>query len=256
MHRFTRVLCRGVLAACLFVVVGRDAEAADVKVAVAANFAEALDSVSEAFARSGSDRVVASVGSTGQLYAKIRHGAPYDVFLAADTERPGLLVKEGLAVPQSQFTYAVGKLVLWSPDEATVTGPEVLRRDGWRHLAIASPELAPYGAAAEQTLRALSLWEAVQPKLVQGSNIGQTFQFVATGNAEIGFVALSQVASPRNKMQGSQWPVPQDLYEPIRQDAVLLAASQETDAARRFLTFLRGEEADQIIAGYGYGSAE
>lgn len=231
-------------------------QAGDVSVAVAANFAEALDTIAGAFAEGGSDRVVASVGSTGQLYAKIGNGAPYDVFLAADTERPRLLVEEGLAVAGSRFTYAVGRLALWSTDPALVDGPEVLRRDGWRHLAIASPDLAPYGAAAERTLRALGLWEAVQPRLVRGANIGQTFQFVATGNAELGFVALSQLASPRNETEGSAWRVPPHLHEAIRQDAVLLRRAADKEAARRFLGFLAGEEAGRIIDAFGYGRGE
>lgn len=226
--------------------------AREVTVAVAANFADALNAISEVFERAEGGRVKPSIGSTGQLYAKIGHGAPYHILLAADTERPRLLIEEGLAEAESRFTYALGRLALWSTDPDRVNGPEILSRGDWRRLAIASPELAPYGLAARQTLQALGLWETVRPKLVQGTNIGQAFQFVATGNAELGFVALSQLTSPRSRFGGSDWRVPKELHEPIRQDAVLLTHGYDDPVARRFLSFLQEESAEEIIRSFGY----
>lgn len=231
------------------------ARAADASVAVAANFTDAANDLARAFNEDTGHSVRISTGSTGKLYAQIRHGAPFDVFLAADGKRPGLLVEEGLARADSRFTYAVGRLALWSPDGDLISGdgPTILREGKFRHLAIASPKLAPYGAAAKQTLEALGLWDELSPRLVQGENIGQTFQFVATGNAELGFVALSQVMSPHLADKGSRWEVPGDLYDPVRQDAVLLKHGGDNDAARAFLAFLRGDKARALITSYGYG---
>lgn len=248
-RRVFRVVALGLL---FTVMLWNPGHAREVSVAVAANFADALTVISEAFERAEGGRVKPSIGSTGQLYAKIRHGAPYDILLAADTERPRLLVEEGLAEADSRFTYALGRLALWSADPERIDGAETLRRDDWRRLAIASPELAPYGLAARQTLDALGRWETAQPKLVQGTNIGQTFQFVATGNAELGFVALSQLASSRNRIRGSEWRVPQELHEPIRQDAVLLTHGYGNPVARHFLSFLQEESAEEIIRSFGY----
>ncbi len=222
--------------------------------AVAANFLHPSEALQTLFATHTGHRLRISSGSTGQLYAQIVNGAPYDVFLAADQRRPRLLEERGLAVHGSRFTYAMGALTLWSPDAARIdeAGPRVLRRSDFRHLAIANPELAPYGLAARQALQTLGLWDALGSKLVRGENIAQTFQFVVTGNAELGFVALSQVLSPRNRAPGSRWNVPGTLHEPIRQDAVLLARGRDNPAASAFLGFLRSAKAAALIRSFGY----
>lgn len=240
--------------AALWMVAGAGAALADsARVAVAANFAEPLEHILRSFQSTG-HVVSASAGSTGQLYALIRNGAPFDVLLAADSAAPERLEREGLAVQGTRFTYAVGKLVLYSADPLRIgeDGAAALR-GAFRKLAIANPDLAPYGGAARQVLAALGLWEALRPRLVLGQNIGQTFQFVATGNAELGFVALSQLAGAGAPAGGSRWIVPESLYRPIAQDAVLLRRGASNAAARAFLASLRSPEAREIIAAYGYG---
>lgn len=192
------------------------------------------------------------MGSTGKLYAQILHGAPFDVLLAADRERPALLERAGLAVPGSRRTYAVGRLTLWSADPERVQGDiaELLTAGGFRRLAMANPDLAPYGAAAREVLTGFGLYAALDKKIVTAENIGQTYAMVATGNAEIGFVAASGV---RSTGEGSRWDVPADLHAPIRQDAVLLSRAENNIAALAFLDFLRTDRARAIISGYGYG---
>ena len=194
-------------------------------------------------------------GSTGKLYAQILHGAPFDVFLAADSERPRLLEQAGQAVPGTRFTYAQGKIVLWSADAQRIAadGAVILRGKKFKHLALANPKTAPYGKAAYTTLQRLGLWESLASSLVRGENIGQTFQFVATGNAELGFVSLSQLRDPRLKIKGSQWIVPEHLYDTIHQDAVLLTRGQSRPAAKDLLQFLTSDSAKTIIQSYGYG---
>jgi len=227
------------------------AHAAEVHVALAQNFAPAARELAAAFERSGGERVVRSAGSSGKLYAQIANGAPYDVFLSADTARPERLEREGLAVAGSRFSYALGKLVLFSADPLRVDpAGRVLERRDWRHLAIANPELAPYGAAALQTLRQLGLLERVESRLVRGEDVGQTFRFVVSGSAELGLVALSQLelAEP-----GSRWLVPETLYAPIEQQAVLLSRARDHAGARAFLAFLRTHEARRLIRRAGYG---
>ena len=223
-------------------------------VAVAANFAEVVERLEADFERDGRHTLTFVAGSTGKLYAQIVHGAPFDAFLAADQERPELLEREGLAVAGSRFTYATGRLTLWSREPGRVgsDGAATLRRGGFRLLAIANPELAPYGAAARQTLEKLGLWSSLGGKIVMGETIGQAHAMVASGNAELGFVALSSVISPRNQLPGSRWDVPAELYEPIRQDAVLLKRAAGNAAARGFLEYLRGAEARALIESYGY----
>lgn len=223
------------------------ARAGEVHVAVATNFAATARALGAAFAREQDDTVVVSEGSTGKLYAQIVNGAPYEVLLAADAERPARLEAGGQAIAGTRFPYALGQLVLWSPDAGRVEGASALRGD-FRHLAIANPELAPYGAAALDTLRGLGLWDALQPRLVRGEDIGQTYQFVATGNAELGFVALSQVAGAG----GSRWLVPADHHAPLEQQAVLLGPGRDDGAARAFLGFLRSDAARRTIAAAGY----
>ena len=223
-------------------------------IAVAANFAEIAGALEEAFEGQSPHDVTVTTGSTGKLYAQIVKGAPFDVFLSADRARAARLEDEGHAVAGSRFTYAVGRLTLWSAHEDRISdnGPAVLGEDDFRALAIANPELAPYGLAARQTLENLGLLDAVSDRIVMGENIGQAFSMVATGNAELGFIALSYVMSPRNETPGSWWAVPADLHDPIRQDAVLTARGAENAAARAFLDFLKSDEAGELIERYGY----
>lgn len=224
------------------------ARAGEVHVAVATNFAKTARALAGTFAAETGHRAIVSDGSTGKLYAQIVHGAPFQVFLAADVERPRRLEAEGRAVAGTRFAYALGRLVLWSPDAARVLGADALAGDDFRYLAIANPDLAPYGAAARELLEQLGLWERLQRRLVRGEDVGQTFQFVATGNAELGLVALSQVSG----RGGSQWIVPSDRYAPIEQQAVLLEPGRSEPAAHAFLDFLRGESARAQIERAGY----
>jgi molybdate transport system substrate-binding protein len=223
--------------------------AAETNVAVAANFTEAAKEISAAFKQKTGHDVVLSFGSSGQFYTQITQDAPFQLLLSADEERPKKLIEDGLAVANSRFTYAIGKLVLWSKTLDFVKGEETLEAGAFTRLAIANPTAAPYGAAAVETLKALKLYETLQPKIVQGTNIAQTFQFIETGNAELGFIALSQLIGHPS---GSLWLVPQTLYAPIRQDAVLLKKGAANEAATAFLSFLKGPEARAIIIKYGY----
>lgn len=248
MHRLHRVIALWIVTAGL-VWLPIAARAGQATVAVAANFTDAAKEIAAAFrARTGHEAVL-SFGNSAQILTQIAQDAPFQVFLSADEERPRKAVEDGLAVANSRFTYAVGKLVLWSRDPSLVKGEETLRGGSFARLAIANPAAAPYGAAAVEAIKALGLQEALQPKIVQGNSIAQAFQFVDTGNAELGFVALSQVVAIS---AGSRWLVPQTLYKPIRQDAVLLANGSESEAAKAFLAFLKGPEARAVIARYGY----
>jgi molybdate transport system substrate-binding protein len=233
--------------------VTRPAAAAEINVAVAANFTEASKEIAAAFERKTGNKVLLSFGSSGQFYTQITQDAPFQVFLSADQERPEKAVAEGLAVPDSRFTYAVGKLVLWSRDPKVVTGADTLKQGNFSKVAIANPAAAPYGAAAIETMKALNVYDTLQPKIVQGNNIAQTFQFIDTGNAELGFVALSQVV---DRSEGSRWLVSANLYAPIKQDAVLLKKGAGNEAAKAFIDFLKGPEAAAIEAKFGYGTPE
>jgi molybdate transport system substrate-binding protein len=226
------------------------ARAAQTNIAVAANFTDAANEIAEAFKEKTGHEAILSFGSTGQLYTQITQAAPFEVFLAADDARPRLVVEEGFAVPGSQFTYAIGTLVLWSQDPGLVQGEQTLKNGDFTKIAIANPEAAPYGAAAVQAMQSLGVYDQLEPKIVQGNNISQTFQFVETGNAELGFIALAQVA---RSDEGSRWVVPEDLHDPIRQDAVLLETGEDSEAARAFVEFLNGPEAVAIIEKFGYG---
>ena len=227
----------------------RPATAAEANVAVAANFTEAAKEIAAAFkAKTGHDLVL-SFGASGPFYTQITQDAPFQILLSADDIRPKKLEDEGFAVPGTRFTYAIGKLVLWSHDPALVKGAETLQAGAFTRLSIANPAAAPYGVAAIEALKALKLYDTLQPKIVQGSTITQAFQFVDTGNAELGFIALSQLAGNQG---GSRWMVPQDLYTPIRQDAVLLKKGAGNAAATAFMAFLKGPEARAIIEKYGY----
>ena len=230
-------------------VIAGAASAGQTNVAVAANFTEPAKEIAAAFKAKTGHEAVLSFGSSGQFFTQITQDAPFEVFLSADEERPKKLVDQGLGVADSRFTYAIGKLVLWSKDPGLVKGEETLRSGSFAKVAICDPAAAPYGAAAVETMRSLKLYDTLQPKLVTGANIAQAFQFVDTGNAELGFVALSQVAGSK---AGSRWMVPQNLYKPIRQDAVLLKKGADNEAATAFLSFLKGPEARAIIEKYGY----
>lgn len=224
----------------------------EIRVAVASNFRPALATAAARFELASGHAVVLIPGSTGRHYAQIRNGAPFDAFFAADAARPRRLEEEQSIVPGSRFTYAFGQLVLWSADPVLIDpAGEVLKSGNFRHLAIANPDLAPYGAAARSVLQALGHWDALAPKLVRGENIEQTFQFVISGNAELGFLARSQLEAPGREFTGSSWQPPRALYPPIEQQAVLL---KESPAGRAFLTFMQGEEARAIIRAYGYDS--
>ena len=227
------------------------ASAAEVKAAVAANFTATMKELAAKFEAKTGDKVTLSFGSSGKLYTQIVNGAPYDVFLSADTARPEQLEQEGGAVKGSRFTYAMGRLALWSAQPELVDAEgTVLNSEKFERLAIANPKTAPYGAAAVEVLQGLGLYEKIEPRIVQGDNIAQTYQFVATGNAQLGFVALAQVKA---KPSGSWWQIPQDYYTPIRQDAVLLKSAADNKAARALLDYLRSPEAKQIIEQSGYG---
>ena len=229
--------------------------AEEVKIAAAANFLSTLKEIVINFENDTRHTAVVSSGSSGKLYAQIKHGAPFDVFFSADATRPKLMEKEGLAVQGSRFTYAVGRLTLWSPDSNLVKGDgkTVLSNRRFNHLAIANPKTAPYGAAAKSTLQVLELWEGIKGQIVQGENIGQTFQFVFSQNAQLGFVALSQVLDPKINGSGSRWDVPVDLYVPLHQQAVLLLNGQHKNAATAFLKYVKGPKARKIIKRFGYG---
>ena len=224
--------------------------ASEVSVAVAANFVESARAVAEAFHTATGDTALISPGASGQLFTQISHGAPYEVFLSADAERPQALVAGGYAVGQSRFTYAVGRLALYSTTPGLVDGQGlVLKRPDLRTVAIADPAVAPYGVAAEETMRKMGVYDALKPKIVKGASIAQAYQFVATGAAEIGFVAQSQIVTVKG---GSRWLVPEALHAPIEQQAVLLKAGANDPAARAFLDFLKTPAARTIISRYGY----
>lgn len=229
------------------------AHAAEVQVAVAANFSAPMQRIAAAFEKDTGHKAVLAFGATGKFYAQVVNGAPFEVLLAADDETPARLEKEGRTVAGSRFTYATGKLALWSARQAYVDAQgKVLETGGYAHLAIANPKTAPYGLAATETLDKLGLSARVQPKLVQGENIGQAHQFVSTGNAELGFVALSQVWKDGRFTSGSGWIVPENLHSPIRQDAVILSKGAANAAARALESYLKSDKARAIIRSYGY----
>jgi molybdate transport system substrate-binding protein len=227
--------------------------AGEVQVAVAANFTAPVQAIAADFERDTGNKVVASYGATGQFYAQIKNGAPFEVFLAADDTTPAKLESEGLAVPGSRFTYATGTLALWSAKDGYVdANGDVLKKNAFTHLAIANPKAAPYGLAATQALAWLGLTQAVSAKIVEGQNISQAQQFVATGNAELGFVALSQIYKNCKITSGSAWIVPASLHEPIRQDAVILQKGKDNAVAKQFADYLKGPKAAAVIKSYGY----
>ena len=227
--------------------------AAEVQVAVAANFSAPMQKIAAEFEKDTGHKVQLAFGATGKFYAQIKNGAPFEILLAADDETPVKLEKEGAGVAGTRFTYAIGKLVLWSAKPGFVDDQgEVLKKGDFKHVSIANPKLAPYGQAAVETLTALKRLDAIQPKFVQGENIAQTYQFIATGNAELGFVALSQVMKNGKIAEGSAWVVPSSLHQPIRQDAVLLENGKGKPAPAALLKYLGSEKGKAIIKSYGY----
>lgn len=227
--------------------------AGDVQVAVAANFTAPMKLIAADFEKHTGHKAILSFGATGKFYAQIRNGAPFDVFLSADEETPKKLAQEGLAVGDSRFTYATGKLALWSAQPGLVDAQgEVLKKGGFAKLAIAAPKFAPYGAAAVETMTRLGVMAAIDPKLVTGESIGQAFSFVSTGNAELGFVALSQIYEGGKLKSGSLWVVPGKLHASIKQDAVLLTKSKDKQAAMALMAFLKTDKANAVIRAFGY----
>jgi molybdate transport system substrate-binding protein len=229
------------------------AQADEVQVAVAANFTAPMQKIAAQFEKDTGHKAVLVFGATGKFYAQIANGAPFEVLLSADDETPARLEKEGLAAPGSRFTYAIGKLALWSAKAGYVDSRgDVLKSGGFRHIALANPKTAPYGAAAVEVMNRLGILPALQSRFVQGENISQTHQFVATGNAELGFIALSQVYKDGQVSGGSAWIVPDNLYSPIRQDAAILARGKDKPAASALAAYLKGDKARAIIKSFGY----
>jgi molybdate transport system substrate-binding protein len=229
------------------------AKADEVQVAVAANFAAPMAKIAAAFTEKTGDKVQLAVGSTGKFYAQIRNGAPFEILLAADSRTPERLEDDGMSVQGQRFTYATGRLVLYSTHPGLVDDQgAVLKSTRFQYLALANPQTAPYGAAAVEVLKGMGIWESIQGRIVQGDSIAQAYEFVATGNADLGFVALSQLQTPEGLKSGSSWLVPRSFHRPIRQDAILLNAGANRPAARALFAFLRSEEAKAVIRSYGY----
>lgn len=227
--------------------------AQDVQVAVAANFTAPIQAIAKDFEQDTGHKLVIATGATGQFYAQIQNGAPFEVFLSADDSTPAKLEQEGATVPGSRFTYAIGTLALWSAKPGYVDAQgEVLKKNDYQHLSIANPKAAPYGLAATQVLEKLGLSAQVKGKLVEGQNITQAHQFIATGNAELGFVALSQIYKDGKVTGGSAWIVPAALHDPIKQDAVILAKGKDNPAAQALVDYLKGEKAAAVIKSFGY----
>lgn len=251
-----RIDFAGRFLACVFlaVLLPVRAMAAEATIAVAANFAATLENLQKVFEASGDHKLAIISGSTGKLTAQITEGAPFDVFLSADDKATKKLSEEGRAVAGSEFTYAIGTLALFSADPQLIKGdgPAALKAGNFSRLAIANPKLAPYGVAAETAMKALGVADALKHKIVMGENIGQTLQMIDSGNAEVGFVALSQILGSQSGRKGSHWTVPADLHEPIRQNAVLLSRAKDNAAARAFLEFLRSPQARAKIGAAGY----
>ncbi len=246
-------LTRSIIALCASLAAGGTALADPVQVAVAANFTAPLQVIASEFEQDTGHQLLASYGATGQLYAQIKNGAPFEVFLSADESTPAKLESEGAAIAGSRFTYAIGTLVLWSAKEGYVdTQGDVLKSGAFKHLAIANPKTAPYGRAGMQVLEKMGLAAALAPKLVEGQNIAQAFQFVSSGNAELGFIALSQVYKDNKITSGSAWIIPAELHAPIRQDAQILNKGRDNPAAAALIDYLKSPKAAAVIKSYGY----
>ena len=254
MKKSLTAVAAAVIACCAFT-----AGAEEIKVAVAANFTAPAKDLAPIYEKATGDKVILSFGATGAFYAQIKNGAPFDILLAADAKTPAKAIKEGYGVEGTSFTYAIGKLVLWSTDANLVKNDvaAVINNPAVKHVAIADPKLAPYGEAAYQALESLGLKDAVAPKTVIGGNIGKTLQFVKSDNAEAGFIALSQCFKDGKFTSGSGYVIPQELYGVIKQDAVLLKAGEKNAGAKRFLEFLKNsKEATAVRDAYGYGTAK
>lgn len=237
----------------LFVAYATNLRAEEALVAIAANFSAPMQQIAASFQKDTGHQVRMSFGATGGIYAQIKNGGPFDVFLAADQITPQKLEAEGLGVAFTRFNYATGQLVLWSKQDGLVDDKgQVLRSKNIQRIALANPKLAPYGVAAWETMTALGLLEELKPKMVQGDNIAQTYQFVSTQNAQVGFVALSQVFANGQLTTGSAWIVPPHMYKPIRQDVILLKNGKDNSAAKALLIYLKGEKAKAVMKSYGY----
>ncbi len=248
-----KTVIKSLLAILITALFAVPAMAAEVNVAVAANFTAPMKQIAAEFLKDTGHSATLAFGSSGKFYAQIKNGAPFQLFFSADDNKPAQLEKDGLTVADSRFTYAVGTLVLWSAKPGLVDPRgEVLSKGSFNKIAIANPKLAPYGTAAIEVLTKQGMLTTLQPKFVQGENIAQTFQFVSTGNAELGFVALSQVMKNGKITTGSAWVVPGKLHSPIRQDAVLLATGKDNAAAKALMVYLKTEKAKAIIRSYGY----
>lgn len=239
----------GLAALCLLAL---RADAGEVRAAVAANFSVPVQKIAEQFEADTGHTVKLSFGGTGKLYSQIKAGAPFDLLLAADDTTPEKIGKEGLGNPASRFTYAIGKLVLWSRKPGYVDAKGHVLQGSFDKLAIANPKLAPYGMAARETLESLGLWSAVQGRIVMGESISQTQQFAGTGNADLAFIALSQTLKDGKSVEGSRWLVPRHLYNPIRQDAIVLTSVRDKAATEDFMQYLRAAKYVAIIKGFGY----
>ncbi len=227
--------------------------AAEIKVAVAANFVAPFKDIASVFETETGHKVLITPGASGKFYAQISNGAPFEVFFSADDETPIKLEKEGKAIEGTRFTYATGTLALWSAKDNVVDASgEVLKAGKFKYLAIANSRVAPYGMAAVQTMQKMGLLSILEPKIVQGESIAQTHQFINTGNAELGFVALSQVYQNGKLKSGSAWIVPDSFHDALRQDAVLLESGKNSEPAKSLLHFMKSEKAKKIILSYGY----
>ena len=243
----------GALAALIGCLAVTGVQADEVQVAVAANFTAPIQAIASEFEKDTGHKLIAAYGATGQFYTQIKNGAPFEVFLAADDSTPEKLEKEGDIVPGSRFTYAIGTLALWSAKDGYVDDAgKVLKKNQFKHLSIANPKAAPYGLAATQVLAKLGLTDKVKDKIVEGQNITQAYQFVSTGNAELGFVALSQIFKDGKVSHGSAWIIPETMHDPIKQDAVILKKGENNPAAKALTEYLKGPKAEAIIKSYGY----
>ena len=228
-------------------------QAVEIKVAVASNFANVLKEVAIEFQKDTGHQLAITPGATGKFYAQISNGAPFDVFLSADDETPRKLAQEGKAIASSQFTYAIGRLALWSPNPEMIDKTaDILKTDKFKFIAIANAKVAPYGQAAVQTMQKLGVLTKIEPRVVQGESISQTYQFVSTGNAQLGFVALSQIVENGKIKTGSAWIVPEEMHEQLKQDAVVLQSCKHMSACQALIEYLKSEKAKKLMASYGY----
>lgn len=237
----------------LYLVFHAEVQAENIKVAVASNFLIPAQEIAQLFETETGHQIKISSGSSGKFFAQIQNGAPFQVLLSADTHIPASLLKAGLAIPATQITYAIGRLALWSSNPQRVTGSDhILAGNDFKKIAIANPEVAPYGRAAIETLEKTGLYPRIQKKVVWGENIAQTYQFVMSGNAELGFVSVSQIMRDGKLIHGSAWMVPDSMHSPILQDAILLSGARDSKAARDFLNYLTSDKVKAVIRNYGY----